>query len=188
MPRLRSRFIRRLLAGAVVSAALLVTSCAGGSSVETGERPDLPRSAESSTSPLPDVAVWDVGAAQWVQFADVLPSSTPVVLWFWAPHCPACAAEASAMKAFAEEQAGVVEVVGIGTQDDAGMAADFVDRHDIPFTMLWDESFESWAPFEIRAQPASVLFSGEGELVEGWMGGLPEQRVLELVGTGDGSA
>lgn len=169
-----------LVLAAVV--AVLGAACAGGSSVETGERPDLPRATESASSPLPDVAVWNVGEAEWVQFADVLPSSSPVLLWFYAPHCPSCAAEAGTMKAFAEEHAGDIEVVGVGTQDDAGMAADFVARHDIPFTMLWDETFESWAALEVRAQPAAALFTGEGQFLESWVGKLPEARVLELVG------
>lgn len=150
--------------------------------METGERPDVPRAEESAASPLPEVTVWDVGSAEWVQFADILPAATPVVLWFWAPHCPACAAEADDMKAFAEKHANSVTVIGIGTQDDAGMAADFVARHDLPFQMLWDESFETWAEFGIRSQPASALFSADGQPIDAWMGGLPEDRVLELLG------
>lgn len=170
-----------VLAAAV---ALVAAACSGGSTVETGERPDVPRAEASAASPLPEVTVWDVDAAEWVQFADIVPAATPVVLWFWAPHCPACAAEADDMKAFAEENADSVTVIGIGTQDSAGMAADFVAQHDIPFRMLWDESFETWAEFGIRSQPASALFTPEGEAVEAWAGGLPEDRVLELLTEG----
>lgn len=168
-----------LVLGAAI--AVVAAACSGGSTVETGERPDVPRAASSATSPLPDVTVWDVGSAEWVQFADILPATTPVVLWFWAPHCPACAAEASEMTAFAEENADAVTVIGIGTQDDAGMAADFVDRHDIPFRMLWDETFESWAEFDISSQPASALLAPDGQLIETWTGPLPGERVVDLL-------
>ena len=168
---------------AVASALLLAfvgAACSGGSSVETGERPELPRAADAAPSPLPEVAVWDVGATDWVQFADVVPAETPVVLWFWAPHCPACAAEAADMVAFAEEHEGEIEVVGIGTQDDAGMAAEFVERHGIEFRMLWDESFETWSELGVRSQPAAALFSAEGEPLDAWTGSLPEDEVERL--------
>jgi len=171
---------RRLLAF-LLAATLLVAACSNASSVETGKRPDLPRSAGAAESPLPEVAVWDVGATQWVQFADLVPADKPVVLWFWAPHCPACAAEAPNMKEFAEANADTVEVIGIGTQDDAAMAADFVERHDIPFQMLWDESFETWVAFGINAQPATALFSSDGEVLGAWMGGMPQEQVLDLI-------
>jgi len=171
----------RLLLAIMLAATLLGAACSSDSSVETGARPDLPRSSGTAKSPLPEVAVWDVGAAEWVQFADLVPAEKPVVLWFWAPHCPACAAEAPDMKKFAEENADTVEVIGIGTQDDAGMAADFVERHDIPFQMLWDETFETWAAFGIRAQPATALLSGDGEVLGAWMGGIPAEQVLDLV-------
>ena len=128
--------------------------------------------------------MWDVGQSEWVQFADLMPSEKPVVLWFWAPHCPACAREAPGMKAFAEENADVVDVVGVGTQDDAQMAADFVADHELPFRMLWDESFETWTEFGVSSQPAAILLSADGDIVDGWMGAIPEARVLELVEEG----
>jgi len=171
----------RLLLASMLAVTLFAAACSSGSSVETGARPDLPRSTAATPSALPEVAVWDVGAAEWVQFADLVPADKPVVLWFWAPHCPACAAEAPDMTAFAESNADTVEVIGIGTQDDPGMAADFVDRHDIQFQMLWDESFETWTAFGVSAQPATALVSADGEVLGAWMGGIPEEQVLDLV-------
>lgn len=126
------------------------------------------------------MTVWDVKESDWVQFADYLPADKPLLVWFWAPHCPACAAEAPGMVEFAAEHGDDINIVGLGTQDDAGMAADFVDRHDIPFEMLWDETFETWRAFDVAAQPAVVLLSGQGEVLGGWLGGLPEQEVLAL--------
>lgn len=178
----------RVLVVLLLALAVVAAACSGGSSVETGERPDLPRSAAAASSPLPEVAVWDVGDSEWVQFADLVPADKPVLLWFWAPHCPACAAEAPGMKEFSEAHADTVEVIGIGTQDDAGMAADFVEQHGIPFQMLWDESFETWAAFGISAQPATALFSADGEMLGGWMGGMPEEQVLELLAAQASSA
>ena len=171
----------RLAIGATVLAVLAAGCASGERTVDTGARPDLPPSAEAATSPLPPVAVWDVGDSDWVQFADLLPSDKPLLVWFWAPHCPACAGEAPDMVAFAEEHGDVVDIVGLGTQDTAGEAATFVGRHGIPFPMLWDESFETWRAFGITSQPAVALFSAEGDLLGGWLGAMPEDEVLSLV-------
>ena len=46
--------------------------------------------------------------------------------------------------------------------------------------MYWDETFESWAAFGIRSQPAAVLFAPDGTVLSGWLGAFPEDEVLEL--------
>lgn len=85
------------------------------------------------------------------------------------------------MVAFAEAHADQFDVVGLGTQDDAGMAQEFLDRHEVPFTMLWDESFESWAELGVSSQPGGALFSADGEVLTAWRGTVPEADVLALI-------
>lgn len=176
------RRTRGRLLGVLGVTVVLAAACgSGGGSGETGARPDIAPSAEAAAeSPLPEVTVWDVGESDWVQFADYLPGEKPLLVWFWAPHCSACAAEAPGMVAFAEEHGDEIDIVGLGTQDDPGEAATFVDRHSIPFPMLWDETFETWQSLGVTAQPAVALFAADGEMLGGWMGGLPEQEVLGL--------
>jgi hypothetical protein len=60
MLRRRSVPLFPLLAVVLVALAVLASACSGGTTVETGERPDLPRSA-AATSPLPEVTVWGRG-------------------------------------------------------------------------------------------------------------------------------
>jgi len=48
------------------------------------------------------------------------------------------------------------------------------------FTMLWDESFQSWQALGIASQPAAVLFSAEGAPIAKWSGAFPEDEVLSL--------
>lgn len=50
---------------------------------DPGLRPNL--GVENADSPFPAITVRDVVDDRWVQFADILPSEQPVLLWFWAP-------------------------------------------------------------------------------------------------------
>ena len=72
-------------------------------------------------------------------------------------------------------------MIGLGTQDSAGEAADFVEKYGTySFPVYWDETFETWAAFGVQAQPAAVLLSPDGEVLDGWLGAFPEDTVLEL--------
>jgi len=46
--------------------------------------------------------------------------------------------------------------------------------------MLWDESFESWAAFNVTSQPTAILFGADGRAIQGWLGPFPESEVLAL--------
>ena len=73
-----------------------------------------------------------------------------------------CRAEAPGVEQFAQQHADLLRVVGLGTQDDAKQAKQFVERYELQHTMLWDESFESWTQLGVRGQPAGMLFAADG--------------------------
>ena len=78
-----------------------------------------------------------------------------------------------------------MQVIGLGTQDSADEAVDFVERGGTySFPMYWDETFVSWDAFGVRSQPAAVLMSADGEPLSGWIGPFPEDEVLDLAATG----
>ena len=72
-------------------------------------------------------------------------------------------------------------MIGLGTQDSGDYAIDFVtSRETYSFPMYWDDTFESWAALGVRSQPAAVLLSPSGEVLDSWSGMFPIDRVLEL--------
>lgn len=73
--------------------------------------------------------------------------------------------------------------MGLGTQDDLELARDFVAKGGITFTMLWDESFESWQALGVRGQPAGILFGADGTELSRWQGLIDEDEVLQLAGS-----
>ncbi|MCB0994644.1 MAG: hypothetical protein KDB21_06120 [Acidimicrobiales bacterium] len=73
-------------------------------------------------------------------------------------------------------------MVGLGTQDDLALAEYFVDTYGtVSFPMLWDPTFDSWAALGITGQPAAMLMTSDGRIVEAWSGAIPETQVLDLV-------
>jgi hypothetical protein len=92
-----------------------------------------------------------------------------------------CRREAPEVEQFAREHADVVRVIGLGTQDDAAYAVDFVEtRATYSFPMYWDETFESWVAFGVSSQPAAALLSADGEVLGAWRGMFPPDEVLAL--------
>lgn len=73
-----------------------------------------------------------------------------------------------------------MRVIGLGTQDSLGQANDFDNKYDTTFEMLWDESFVSWQAIGVRSQPTVVMLQPDGTPITGWIGGIPEEEVLEL--------
>ena len=72
-------------------------------------------------------------------------------------------------------------MIGLGTQDSLGEAEDFIEDYGTQsFTMLWDESFQSWQALGISSQPAAVLFAADGTPISEWRGAFPEDEVLQL--------
>ena len=89
----------------------------------------------------------------------------PAVLWFWAPWCPVCAAEADDVAAQAAASGDEVTFVGVGAHDDAEAVREFVDRHGLGgFEHLVDEDGAVWERFGISGQPAYAFISADGEL------------------------
>lgn len=73
-------------------------------------------------------------------------------------------------------------MIGLGTQDTIEEAYDFVRTYHTTFTMLWDETFETWLAFGVASQPAAMLLTADGRFVAGWLGPIPEREVLRLIG------
>lgn len=131
---------------------------------------------------LPDVSVEDLAGGS-LSVADLAGGERPVLVWFYAPHCPSCAAEAADVERFSKAHRDVVDVVGLGTQDSVEEARAFVAEHELRTPrMLYDASFASWQQLGIRGQPAAMLFDRDGVSRGQWFGAFDEEQVLDIAG------
>jgi thiol-disulfide isomerase/thioredoxin len=87
----------------------------------------------------------------------------PAVLWFWAPWCPTCRAQAPAVSDLAEEYDGRVAVIGVGGLDSEPAIRDLADQ--IPHvTHLVDDEGVVWQHFRVTAQSSYTVIGADGEI------------------------
>ena len=123
---------------------------------------------------LPSVGGPEVDVSQYL--------GQDVVLWFWAPWCVWCNAEAPRVDALSTEFAGQVEIVGVaGVSDEASMQ-DFVDRHDLShITHLADLDGHFWFNLDVTYQPWWMFINDDGEVVLNWQGRLSEEEIRAVM-------
>src|ERR1700712_2601144 len=85
----------------------------------------------------------------------------PAVLWFWAPFCPFCNAEAPGLSQVAAANPGVT-FVGIAAHSDVGEMQNFVSKYGLNFTNLNDAHGATWARYNVPWQPAWVFYRADG--------------------------
>lgn len=75
------------------------------------------------------------------------------------------------LEQFAQLYEDKVRVVGMGTQDSADLAGQFLDRHTLENVfMTWDESFQTWEYYQVRGQPTVILVDPQGTPLGQWWG------------------
>jgi thiol-disulfide isomerase/thioredoxin len=160
----------------VISTILALTGC--GSQTAAGGVP-TPATSHSQTSddasasatagtatppPVPEQLDFTAQTVEGKGFSGASLAGKPAVLWFWAPWCPKCQAEAPTI-AEAARAAGGVQFVGVAAQDEVPAMRDFVDRFDLDsFPHIADTDASVWQRFGITYQPAYAFINSSGDI------------------------
>jgi len=168
----------RLRLALPVAAALLTTACGvGGSGTEAGAPAGpSPGSATATASPL---AVLPERALDGSRFDAAALDGQGVVLWFWAPWCTICRAEAPDVATVADQLAGEVTFVGVpGLGAESEMRGFVTDTGVEDMTHLPDLDGRVWRAYGIVSQPAFVFISPDGTATS-FTGALGADTLLE---------
>lgn len=90
-------------------------------------------------------------------------AGVPVVLWMWAPWCPACNREAPHVAEVARTIGDRVTFIGVAGHDDDAAHEAFVADHGLDHIVhAIDEDGSLWARYGVSYQPAWVFVDTDG--------------------------
>ncbi|WP_432068157.1 redoxin domain-containing protein [Streptomyces sp. C10-9-1] len=190
---------RTLIPAAVTALVLALAGCgtdggpAAGASAgpeQEASSPSAPASQAGETgggmAEVPEALEFTATTVDGESFDARTLAGKPVVLWFWAPWCPKCKAQAEETARVAAAHRGEVGVVGVAGLDSTEAMKRFVDETGTgEFTHLSDENGEVWKRFEVTEQSRYVILDASGETV--YDGVLPggdglDEKVAGLAG------
>lgn len=150
----------------------------------TGQEGHDATSHAAATAALPDVQVVRVTkGGETVNLQSLHTAGKATLLWFWAPHCPFCKAEAPKLLDFNAKHGDKVAVLGLGAQDDLDQAEGFCNEtRTTPLEMVWDASGKSWLHYKVTNQPTVILIDKDGKVVKRWFRNFDEQGILAAAG------
>jgi thiol-disulfide isomerase/thioredoxin len=176
----------RVPAAVALASILVLSGCSSSTETEqapvTGEPTSSEVTNESLGDPVeevqPEVVVTPLPAFSSVTLAgESVTQATyegkPTIMWFWAPWCTVCRAEAPTLAEVATELDGSVDVVGVAALGSTEEMNAFVSDTGISnFTQLADPNAEVWSVFGVASQPAFAFISADGsiDIVQGSLG------------------
>jgi thiol-disulfide isomerase/thioredoxin len=118
--------------------------------------------AEPTKAPVPDTLKFAGTTVEGQPFDGASLAGKPVLLWFWAPWCPTCRSQADDVSAIANDYAGRVAVIGVGSlSKDAEAIRQFAENAPGP-VHLDDQSGDVFRHFGVVEQSSFVLLDAEG--------------------------
>ena len=160
-----------------IAGALLLVAAVGV--LLAGRGADSTESAAAGRA-VPEVQLQRLDGGEPFALSRLASASTPTLLWFWAPWCEVCNAEAPSIERMASGADERLAVVAIGGRDDAANGPAFVERHRLRTpTMLFDEPMTVWSAYAIPGQPAAVLLDRDGIERRRWLGPFDPADVLQ---------
>jgi peroxiredoxin len=155
--------IRRVLGAAAIAAVLTLAAACGGDTARQTGTSSGGTSRDAAVAPDLDftVATLDGGTFDGRSLA-----GKPAVLWFWAPWCPTCVAQARDVTGLAAGYSGKAAVVGVAGLDTVSAMHEFVAMTNVAsFPHLADEEGVVWKRFGVTAQSTFVVLDPAGAVV-----------------------
>jgi thiol-disulfide isomerase/thioredoxin len=170
------------------AAMLLLTACGGAATTTTpaGQAASTQQDSGSPASDEAELSSLQASTLDGQDFDFATLSDEPTVLWFWAPWCTICRAEAPEIAAAAKRLGDDVRVLGVPGRGGEPDMRDFVSDTGVGgLEHVVDADGQIWSAFGVISQPAFAFVdtAGEVEVVNGAMGGEAfEQAARDLLG------
>ncbi|MFE0255763.1 redoxin family protein [Streptomyces sp. NPDC059010] len=168
----------RILLPAVLAAALFAATACGSGGTDSDSAAQVPPSqtasaeqesadaGESGAAQVPEVLRFTGTTVDGKAFDAKTLAGKPAVLWFWAPWCPKCRAQAAETAKVAAAYQGKANVLGVAGLDKNAAMKDFVSQTGTQdFPHLSDEAGDVWKRFGVTEQSRYVILDKDGQTV-----------------------
>jgi thiol-disulfide isomerase/thioredoxin len=160
----------RALVIVVAAVALFAAACGDSGSDD---------STAAAEPQLADTAQFTAATLGGGEFDAESVKGKDTVLWFWAPWCTVCRAEAPDVVEAAAEFDGSVEVIGVAGRGEVPEMEQFVDDTGTGgLQHMIDSDGAIWSQFGVAAQPAFAFIDDNGE-IEVFIGALGREALTE---------
>lgn len=155
--------VRRAVLAMAAAGTLALAAC-GGTGTERATSGAAGGSGEDGSGGTPVDLSFTVPTVDGGELEGTSLAGKPAVLWFWAPWCVTCVAEAPHVSALADDYAGRATVVGVaGLDDSIENMQRFIDLTEADnFPHVADPEGVLWQRFGITAQSSFVLLDEHG--------------------------
>lgn len=137
-------------------------------------------STPSSLPSTPDTLRFTGRTLDGAGFDATTMAGKPAILWFWAPWCATCAAEAQSISDLATEYQGRLSILGIAGLGDNKAMHEFVSDLNVGnVPHLDDQAGTIWKRFKITQQSTYVFLDGAGKVLK--TGYLDDLQLTEQV-------
>jgi thiol-disulfide isomerase/thioredoxin len=139
------------------------TTPADDAPASTPQSPAPESTVKPTPKPVPEKLRFTAKTLDGKEFSGASLAGKPALLWFWAPWCSNCQAEAPTIAQAAKDSK--VQFVGVAAQDQVAAMQDFVQRFDLgSFPHLADTDAAVWKRFGVSYQPAYAFVSSKGDI------------------------
>ena len=175
--------LRTAAASGLLVTLVAVNGCSGAPSTGAPPATVAPNGTAGQSAAPADLLNFTAQTVTGATFDGKRLAGKPVVLWFWAPWCPTCRAQAGWVSALAEKYAGKVSVVGVGGLDESGAIRDYGATLS-GFPQLDDANGKIWTRFGVIVQSSYVVLDAAGRVqYHGYLDNDElDRRVAQLVG------
>lgn len=101
----------------------------------------------------------------------------PVVMYFWATWCSACAQTAQAINDFSQSQSEIF-VLGVNMNERHTLVADYINKHEYRFVTGIDRG-ELAARYLIRFLPTVILVDSQGVVLKRHIGLITTEQLTD---------